>query len=87
MVLGHSRQHEKLRDRLGRCWLTCPDYRAVDVLASSVFTVYASLNNQSEQIRLLRDSRYQPASEPADPRWIGPNPPGHGSASKQKVIC
>ena len=61
--------------------------RAGDVLIFSVFTVHASLDNRSDRVRLSSDSRYQPASKPADERWIGTNPIGHGHAGKIGKIC
>jgi hypothetical protein len=67
-------------------WLT-GDYRAGDLLVFSIFTVHASLDNHSDRIRLSSDSRYQPASSPADERWIGVNPPGHGQAGKRGRVC
>jgi len=50
-------------------------------------TVHASLDNQSTRLRLSSDSRYQLASEPADERWIGPNPIAHGPAGKKGKAC
>jgi ectoine hydroxylase-related dioxygenase (phytanoyl-CoA dioxygenase family) len=76
----------KLRDRLGGRWLTA-DFAAGDVLLFSVFTVHCSLDNRSQSIRLSSDSRYQSAAEPADHRWIGPDPIAHGPAGKRGMIC
>lgn len=70
----------------GLRWLTT-DYRAGDLLTFSMYTAHGGLDNHSDRIRLSSDSRYQPASEPADPRWIGTNPSAHGSRSKQGIIC
>jgi hypothetical protein len=82
-----GRDPVKLRSALGGGrWLTT-EFRAGDVLIFTVFTVHASLDNQSNRIRLSSDSRYQPASKPADERWIGANPIGHGSAGKRGKIC
>lgn len=73
---------------LGGRWLTSPHYRAGDVVLFSVFTVHAGLDNQTpDRIRLSSDTRYQPANEPADQRWIGPNPPAHGPQGKRTLIC
>lgn len=77
---------DKLRAALGGRWL-CADFQAGDVLMFSIFTVHASLDNRSNQIRLSSDSRYQLASEVADERWIGPNPSAHGPRSKRGMIC
>jgi hypothetical protein len=85
---GHlSKNARTLRDAIGGRWLTTPEYRAGDVLVFSIFTVHASLDNQSNQIRLSSDSRYQAASEPVDERWVGPIPIGHGPAGKRGMIC
>ncbi len=71
----------------GGRWLTA-EFRAGDVLIFSIFTVHCSLDNTSrDRIRMSSDSRYQPASEPADERWIGPSPMGHGPARKKGKIC
>jgi hypothetical protein len=75
-----------LREKLGGRWLTT-HFQAGDVLTFSMATVHASLDNHSNRFRLSSDSRYQLASEPADERWIGPNPIGHGPAGKKGKIC
>lgn len=76
----------KLRERLGGRWLSS-EFQMGDLLTFSMFTVHASLDNQSNRIRLSSDSRYQLASELADERWIGPNPIGHGPNAKRAMIC
>ena len=48
---------------------------------------HASMDNQTDQIRLSTDTRYQLASEPVDERWIGDNPIAHGLESKRGMIC
>ncbi len=63
------------------------EYRAGDVVIFSTCLVHAGLDNRSGRIRLSTDSRYQPASEPADERWIGANPIAHGPAGKRGLIC
>jgi len=67
-------------------WLSAP-FAAGDVLCFTMHTLHASLDNRTDRFRLSTDTRYQPASAPADPRWIGPAPPGHGRASKIQMIC
>jgi hypothetical protein len=76
----------ELREQLGGRWLTA-EYRAGDLLTFSTYTIHASLDNRSQRIRLSSDSRYQLASEPADERWIGEAPVGHGPAGKRGRIC
>ena len=48
-----------------------------DLLTFSMKLVHASLDNQSDAIRISTDTRYQLASEPTDDRWVGPAPRGH----------
>lgn len=76
----------KLRANLGGRWLT-GEYRMGDLLVFSVFTVHASLDNQTNRIRLSSDSRYQLQNLPVDERWIGANPIGHGAQAKRGMIC
>jgi hypothetical protein len=76
-----------LREQLGLRWLT-RDYAAGDLLVFTMHTAHLGLdNNTTDRFRLSSDSRYQPASEPADPRWIGANPSAHGPDSKRGLIC
>jgi ectoine hydroxylase-related dioxygenase (phytanoyl-CoA dioxygenase family) len=76
-----------LRSRLGGRLLTAREFRMGDLLTFSVFTVHGSLDNRSREIRISSDSRYQPANEPLDERWVGEAPPGHGGASIREMIC
>jgi hypothetical protein len=69
---------------LGGRWLTT-EYRMGDVLIFSPYTMHASTDNQSPRMRISSDTRYQLASEPADDRWVGPNPIGHGLKAKRAV--
>ena len=62
-------------------------FRTGDLLTFPMHMVHASLDNPSGQVRLSTDSRYQPASEPADERWVGENPVGHALAGKRGRIC
>jgi hypothetical protein len=75
------------RERLGRRLLTAREFRMGDLLTFSLFTVHGSLDNHSHEIRFSTDTRYQLASEPADERWIGENPPGHGGTMLRDTIC
>ncbi len=76
-----------LREKLGGRWLTA-EYQPGDMLIFGMETIHASLDNQTpDRLRLSSDSRYQLASEPADERWIGPNPVGHSLAGKRGRIC
>jgi ectoine hydroxylase-related dioxygenase (phytanoyl-CoA dioxygenase family) len=75
-----------LREQLGGRWLTA-DFRAGDIIVFGMFTVHGSLDNTSELVRMSTDSRYQPASEPTDERWVGPEPIAHGPEAKKGLIC
>jgi hypothetical protein len=82
-----TEDHVGLRRTLGGRWLTA-DFLAGDLLVFGMYLVHASLDNQTaDRLRLSSDSRYQLASEPADERWIGPEPPSHGPQSGRGVIC
>lgn len=76
-----------LRRELGGRWLTCPEYRMGDVLVFTMRTVHASIDNTTQVLRLSTDTRYQPASQPADERWIGAEPAAHSAAIKRGRIC
>jgi len=81
-----SKNPAKLRDALGGRWLTS-EFRAGDLLMFSIYTVHASIDNKSDQVRLSSDSRYQLASEAVDERWVGAEPIGHGPNAKRGMIC
>ncbi len=70
----------------GGRWLTT-EYAMGDVLIFSMYTLHGSFDNMTDRIRLSTDTRYQLAAEPADPRWIGPDPPKHGPNAKRGLIC
>jgi ectoine hydroxylase-related dioxygenase (phytanoyl-CoA dioxygenase family) len=77
----------QIQRSLGGRWLTT-DFFAGDVVIFSCYLVHAGTDNRSgNRIRLSTDSRYQLASEPADERWMGPNPPAHGPEGKRGKIC
>lgn len=76
----------QLRSQTGLRWVTSR-FRAGDLVTFPMFTLHGSLDNTSSRVRLSCDIRYQRASEPADPRWVGPAPAGHGPDSKVGLIC
>ncbi len=75
-----------LRAELGLRWVT-GDFAAGDLLTFTAYTLHTSLDNNTDRVRLSSDSRYQRAGEPADPRWVGADPAGHGAASQRGVVC
>jgi len=81
-----SEDPNKVRKSLGGRWLTS-EYNVGDVVIFCMDIVHGGLDNRSHRLRISSDSRYQLASEPADDRWVGENPPGHTSAGKRGRIC
>ncbi len=75
-----------LRKKLGGRWLTA-NFEAGDMVTFCMTLAHASLDNQTNQIRLSSDSRYQLASEAVDNRWLGAHPVGHTRAGKLGRIC
>lgn len=75
-----------VRRGLKEPWLSS-EFAPGDCVIFSTVLVHAGLDNRTDRVRLSTDSRYQPASEPADERWIGANPPAHGLESKRALIC
>jgi hypothetical protein len=73
----YSRNPAEVQERLGGRWLTT-EFEPGDMLVFSMFILHCSLDNRSDRIRLSTDSRYQLAADPADERWIGEDPAGHG---------
>lgn len=82
----YSEDPRAVQTELGGRWLTT-DYTAGDVVVFPIRTMHAALDNQTDRLRISSDTRYQPASEPADDRWIGPEYAGHGPAAKIGDIC
>ncbi|MEW6750869.1 MAG: phytanoyl-CoA dioxygenase family protein [Candidatus Latescibacterota bacterium] len=74
------------RRLLGGRWLTA-EYRMGDLLVFGMYLMHASSDNRTDRIRLSADSRYQLASEAADERWVGPDPPAHGIRAKRAIVC
>ena len=62
--------HSVLDEGVGARWLTST-FEMGDVLILSIFTLHASTDNLTGEVRLSSDTRYQLASEPADERWVG----------------
>jgi hypothetical protein len=54
----------------GARWLTST-FEMGDVLVMSIFTLHASTDNLTQEVRLSSDTRYQRMSEEADARWVG----------------
>jgi len=81
-----SKNPVTLQKKLGGRWLSA-EFKAGDILIFTMRTVHASLDNQSNQIRLSADTRYQPADEPADERYIVDRPRPFATNFKKGRIC
>ena len=77
---GHVTMEPVTLARERGCRLLSADFHPGDILIMSMFMLHGSLDNRSDigRVRLSCDTRYQPASDPIDERWVGPNPIGHG---------
>jgi hypothetical protein len=80
-----SEDPKEILDTFGGRWLTA-DMEAGDILTFGLYTMHASTTNTTNRFRLSCDVRFQPAAEPVDERWSGPNPKGHfGWSGKDPV--
>ncbi|RXZ83347.1 phytanoyl-CoA dioxygenase [Paenibacillaceae bacterium] len=66
----------ELVDTFGGQWATAP-FEAGDAIIFGMYTMHASLNNETDHYRISSDTRYQLASEPVDERWVGRKPKAH----------
>jgi ectoine hydroxylase-related dioxygenase (phytanoyl-CoA dioxygenase family) len=82
-----SKNPAGLQRHLGGRWLTSPEFRMGDAVIFTMTLVHGSLDNQTDQIRLSTDTRYQLADLPIDERWIGANPPGHSVSQRRGRVC
>lgn len=77
LTMGHfTNDPAELVDRFGGRWATA-HFSAGDVIILDMFTMHASLANQTNRYRISCDTRYQRADEPIDDRWAGEQPVGH----------
>ena len=82
-----SKHADTLPEKFQTRWLTTPEWKIGDFITFRMDLIHGSLDNQSNRVRFSTDTRYQPATHPADERWIGPNPLGHSLAGKRGRIC
>ncbi len=82
-----SKHPDTLPGKFGSRWLTAPEWKIGDFITFRINLIHGSLDNSSDRVRFSTDTRFQPASQPADERWIGENPPGHSLAGKLGRIC
>jgi ectoine hydroxylase-related dioxygenase (phytanoyl-CoA dioxygenase family) len=84
---GHlSNNPVSLREKLGGRWLTTA-FQMGDLLTFGMKTVHASLDNGTKSYRISTDTRYQLASEPIDPRWVGEDTVEYAEKNRIGKIC
>lgn len=76
---GHIEEDPITLARRKECRLLTTEFDLGDCLVFGMFTVHGSFDNNSESgaIRLSCDTRFQPAADPMDERFSGPNPRAH----------
>ena len=75
-----------LREKMGGRWLST-SFRMGDLVTFGMKMVHASLDNAATSYRLSTDTRYQLASEPIDPRWVGEETEEYGERNRIGKIC
>lgn len=73
----------EITSKFGGQWKTT-SFQAGDILTFGMYTMHASTTNTTDLWRLSCDVRFQPKSDPADPRWVGDEPQGHPVYLEQK---
>lgn len=76
-----TRDPMEIVEKFGGEWLVSA-YGAGDVMIFGMHTMHASTTNLTNRFRLSCDVRYQPAADPADPRWVGAEGTGHTALGK-----
>lgn len=59
----------EITEKFGGEWLTA-SFRMGDAVIFGMHTMHASTTNLTDRFRLSCDVRFQPASQPADDRWV-----------------
>jgi ectoine hydroxylase-related dioxygenase (phytanoyl-CoA dioxygenase family) len=76
---GHIKEGPVALAKRKESRLLTSEFGLGDCLVFGMFTVHGSFDNNSEigAVRVSCDTRFQPAAEPMDERFSGPNPPAH----------
>ncbi|MDX6751736.1 phytanoyl-CoA dioxygenase family protein [Geminicoccaceae bacterium 1502E] len=77
---GHVEEHPIDFARAHGCRFLTTRFLPGDCMVFSMFTAHAAFDNGSAggRVRLSCDCRWQPAGEPMDERFAGPDPRAHG---------
>lgn len=79
-----SHDPREVSEKFGGEWKTT-NFQAGDIMIITMLTMHCSTQNVTDRIRLSCDIRFQPASEPADERWYGPQATGHVDFGKEPL--
>jgi hypothetical protein len=79
-----SRDPKRFMEKYGGRWVTT-DVQAGDVIVITMFTMHCSTVNETDDLRLSCDIRYQPASDAVDERWYGNDRKGHYGRAQQSA--
>ncbi len=79
-----TKDPQEIIDKFGGQWLTA-NMHAGDVIIIGMHTMHCSTNNMTKQSRLSCDTRFQPAADPIDERWVGENPKAHYAFGTQPL--
>ncbi len=74
------------REQVGGRWLTTA-FEMGDLLLFTMYTMHTGSDNQTDRLRISTDTRYQPASDAVDERWIGTTPGNWDIRDKQGMVC
>jgi len=74
------------REQVGGRWLTSA-YEMGDLLLFTMYTMHTGSDNQTDRLRISTDTRYQPASDAVDERWVGAAPGNWDIRVKQGMVC
>ncbi len=80
-----SRDPLELSSRHGGRWRTT-QFNAGDVVIFGIHLMHASTTNLTQRFRLSCDVRFQPASDPVDPRWVRGGK-GHRQGPPRKTMA
>ncbi len=75
-----------LREKMGGRWLSTT-FQMGDLVTFGMKMVHGSLDNNAKSYRLSTDTRYQLASEPIDPRWVGEDTEEWAEKNRVGKIC
>ncbi len=62
------------------------EFQMGDVLIFGLFTMHGSIVNETNRFRISADTRYQPAADSIDERWVGETPKAHYKWGKEPQI-